>query len=94
MKKKPIPKAIREQVWIEAFGKNFKHKCYITWCKNEITVFNFHVGHDQPESKGGSRSLSNLRPICSRCNLSMSNTYTIKQWNNLNASPSRWWKCC
>ena len=40
MKKKQIPKAIREQVWIEAFGKKFKHKCYITWCKNQITVFN------------------------------------------------------
>ena len=94
MKKKQIPKAIREQVWIEAFGKKFKHKCYITWCKNQITVFNFHVGHDQPESKGGSQSLSYLRPICSRCNLSMSNTYTIKQWNNLNTLPFRWWKCC
>jgi len=92
-KKTPIPKAIREQVWIETFGETFKHKCYITWCKNEITVFQFHVGHDKPESKGGLLCLSNLRPICSRCNLSMSNTYSISQWNNLNKSPSRW-KCC
>ena len=38
-KKIPIPKAIREQVWIETFGETFKHKCYIKWCKNEINVF-------------------------------------------------------
>ena len=94
-KKLPIPKAIREQVWIETFGETFKHKCYIKWCKNEINVFSFHVGHDKPESKGGTLSPSNLRPICSRCNLSMSNIYSITQWNNLDTpSSKRKWRCC
>ena len=35
-RKAPIPKAIREQLWIETFGKVFEHTCYINWCKNTI----------------------------------------------------------
>jgi len=90
-KKKNIPKALKEQVWIKNFGKVFSHKCYINWCTNKINVFDFHVGHDIPESKGGKLSTNNLKPICSRCNHSMSNNYTIKQWNKLQKPK---WKCC
>lgn len=82
-KKASIPKAIREQCWIKYFGKKFEHKCYISWCENKITVFDFHVGHDKPESEGGTLDIDNLRPICARCNLSMSNQYTITQWDHL-----------
>ena len=82
--KKNIPKAIREQCWLQTMGKKYESSCYINWCQNNITVFDFHVGHDQPESKGGTLNLNNLKPICSRCNLSMSNNYTIHEWNNLN----------
>ena len=78
--KKKIPKAIREQVWLYYFGKFFQHKCYVHWCKNRINVFDFHVGHNIPESKGGKLTIKNLRPICSRCNLSMNSKYTITQW--------------
>ena len=52
-KKKAIPKALREQVWRKYIGEKFKHKCHISWCKNTITVFDFHVGHNKPESRGG-----------------------------------------
>lgn len=90
-KKKNIPKALREQVWTQYFGKCFDHTCYIDWCKNKITVFNYHIGHNIPESKGGTLSIDNLKPICSRCNLSMSNNYTIKQWNKLHKKKK---KCC
>ena len=86
-----IPKALREQVWIKYFGKNYKHKCYIKWCKNDITVFDFQVGHNIPESKGGETVLENLRPICSRCNSSMSNNYTIDEWNKLGKSFKSFW---
>ena len=86
-KKASIPKAIREQVWIKTFGKEFEHKCYISWCSNTISVFDFHVGHDKPESKGGTLSVTNLKPICARCNLSMSDNYTIEQWDKLNGKP-------
>ena len=81
--KQTIPKAIREQVWIFYFGRTFQHKCYIPWCKNKIDVINFHVGHNKPESKGGTLDVNNLKPICARCNLSMSDNYTIEEWNKL-----------
>ena len=89
--KKNIPKAIREQCWIQSFGEIFKHSCYISWCENQINVFDFHVGHDKPESKGGTLNINNLKPICARCNLSMSSNYSIKEWNNLNGHPQK--KC-
>lgn len=90
-KKQAIPKAIREQCWIKTFGEKYKSKCFINWCENEINVFDFHVGHDRPESKGGNLSVDNLKPICARCNLSMSNNYTIEEWNKLNNKQP---KCC
>lgn len=96
-KKDTIPKALREQVWIQNFGKVFEHKCFIIWCKNNITVFDFHVGHDQPESKGGETVLHNLKPICSRCNHSMGHQYSIQEWQHLGAEkkePRSCWFWC
>ena len=78
-----IPKALREQVWLKYNGKKYTHRCYIRWCVNKIDVFNFHVSHNTPESKGGETVLENLRPVCSRCNQSMSDNYTIDEWNKL-----------
>ena len=93
-KKKKIPKALREQVWTKYFGKYFEHKCYVDWCQNKISVFNYHVGHDIPESKGGTLEITNLKPICSRCNLSMSNDYTIKEWIKMGKRKKRCWGFC
>jgi hypothetical protein len=81
--KEPIPKRIRELVWTTNNGETFSHKCYVTWCYNTINVFNFQVGHDIPESKGGTIDIDNLKPICASCNLSMSNKYTITEWSKL-----------
>lgn len=82
-KKQKISAALREQVWIQRIGKTFEAKCMVTWCKNKITVFDFQCGHDIPESKGGPTNLANLYPICGKCNLSMSNTYTFQEWCKL-----------
>ena len=82
-RKQTIPKALREQVWIQNFGKKFQHKCYIRWCSNIITVFDYHVAHNIPECKGGKLCLENLKPICSRCNHSMNSQYTIIEWLKL-----------
>lgn len=88
--KEKIPKALREQVWITHVGKKFHTKCTVRWCKNTISVFDFQCGHNVPESKGGSLELSNLRPICARCNLSMNDSYTIDQWSQLSQPVSKW----
>lgn len=82
-KKAPIPAAFREQIWLRTMGKVFEGKCPIPWCKNIITVYDFQAGHNIPESKGGKTSPDNLVPICSRCNLSMGDRYTIEEWSAL-----------
>ena len=96
--KDTIPKALREQVWIQRMGRTFEGKCPTTWCRNKITVFDFESGHNIPESKGGHTSIENLVPICSRCNRSMSDTYTFDEWctkftsEPTHPSPSPSWK--
>lgn len=79
-RKQKISAALREQVWVQHNGHVFEKKCAVTWCTNVISVFNFQCGHDIPESKGGPTNITNLYPICGKCNLSMSNTYTFKEW--------------
>jgi len=81
--KEYIPKRIRELVWTTHNGETFAHKCFVTWCNNNINVFNFQVGHDIPESKGGTIDIDNLKPICGNCNLSMGNKYSITEWCKL-----------
>ena len=53
------------------------------WCLGARirSCFQFHVGHNVPESKGGGLNIGNLRPICDRCNASMGNSYTIDEWS-------------
>ena len=89
--KATIPKALREQVWLTHMGRRYEGKCIVAWCKNNMTVHDFHVGHDIPESKGGATELSNLLPICSRCNLSMGSQYSVKEWTKLSQPVS---VCC
>ena len=81
-KKKKIPKALKQQVWLETYGKRFENKCYIDWCNNPINCFTFDCGHNIPESKGGKTEISNLKPICRNCNLGMGNQFTIDEWND------------
>lgn len=76
-------KAIKEQVWLRHAGKVFETKCHIKWCKNTINVFDFTIGHNLAKSRGGSNKIENLHAICSRCNVYMSNKYTIDQWQIL-----------
>lgn len=83
MKRIKIPKALREQVWLKYNGRVYDAKCHVPWCQNMITVYDHESGHCIPHSKGGLTVLENLRPICSRCNKSMSDNYTIDEWNQL-----------
>ncbi len=81
-RKQHIPLAVRQAVWVEQFGEKFKHKCYVSWCHRMISCFDFEVGHNIPESKGGTLDLNNLLPICHQCNIGMGNQYTITDWSN------------
>lgn len=82
-RKETIPRALREQVWIRTAGRQFEIQCPIHWCRNIVTVFDFHVGHNIPERAGGTLDLENLKPLCARCNLSMGSLYTIETWNRM-----------
>ena len=90
-KKKAIPKALREQVWINKMEKVFTGTCYISWCENDMSCFNFDCGHNIPESKGGPTNIENLIPICRNCNIGMGNRFTIEEWEKKYEVPSKWY---
>jgi 5-methylcytosine-specific restriction endonuclease McrA len=81
--KQKITASLRQSVWLAWAGKNFNAKCTVKWCQSIITPFSFEVGHNIPESRGGATTLENLRPICSICNKSMGNRYTIDEYSAL-----------
>lgn len=86
--------AERQRIWLTYIGKSFEAKCLIPWCLNRITVFDFHVGHNIPETFGGSYSLDNVRPICKNCNLSMGHRYTQDQWSKIIRIGASNTNCC
>ena len=91
--RRAIPKALREQVWIVHIGRVFEQKCKVKWCENKITPFDFEVGHNVPVSKGGTNDIDNLRPICSKCNKSMGDNYTIDEFSDLSNRAHSLWGC-
>ena len=72
-KRKNIPAKVRQMTWRKYMGNSMDGKC---WCCGDSICFeNWHAGHVHPSSKGGPDSVENLRPLCSSCNLSMSNKH-------------------
>jgi 5-methylcytosine-specific restriction endonuclease McrA len=69
-----ITASLRENVWILQNGRKFDSKCAVKWCNTIITVFDFECGHNVAHTKGGATDISNLLPICSKCNKSMGTT--------------------
>jgi len=70
---------IRGEVWKKYNGNSIMGSCYC--CKRELDAFDiWNVGHVVPYVYGGSNQSSNLRPICSACNLAMGteNLYDFK----------------
>jgi len=68
--RRKIPKGVRESVWNKYIGKDkIEGKCYV--CDRRIRITNFEVGHNKAVAKGGSDRITNLRPTCRKCNLSM-----------------------
>ena len=82
-RKAAIPKKLREEVWNHYNKGKYDANCFVPWCTRKIDVFNFHVGHDIPESEGGKTEIINLKPICANCNLSMGYRFTITDWSKL-----------
>lgn len=78
--KATIPRLLKYAVWTHYVGSVFDSNCTVKWCKAPINPFTFEVGHNIPESKGGKTTIENLRPICSQCNKSMGNRYTIDEF--------------
>lgn len=73
-RKTPIPKAVKNAVWIKYVGEDIgKTKCFSCNIK-EISQLSFHCGHVISEASGGKVHVDNLRPICSTCNHSMGTT--------------------
>ena len=79
-RKEKIPVKLREEVWVAKMGRVFEGKCPTTWCTTNITVFDFESGHNIPESKGGATTITNLVPLCPRCNRSMGAKFTFDEW--------------
>jgi 5-methylcytosine-specific restriction endonuclease McrA len=78
-----VSASLKQNVWLAYNKDKFNCKCYVEWCQNIITPFNFEAGHDIPYSKGGETTIDNLIPICGPCNKSMGNTYTIQEYSAL-----------
>ena len=69
--KKLVAISIKRLVWNTNVGEDIgKYKCM---CCNstDITQMNFKCGHIISEANGGKMIVSNLKPICQYCNLSM-----------------------
>lgn len=67
-KKTAIPQALKKQLWIRIFGKEFIGKC--TVCECVLDTWSFEAGHITAESNGGETCIDNLMPICPSCNKS------------------------
>ena len=70
-KKKTIPKTLKMTVWYTHIGKEIGMVKCPCCNSNEISQMDFDCGHIIAESKGGSMTLENLKPICNKCNRSM-----------------------
>ena len=69
--RKPIPRSLRNQVWIKYNGDSDIGRCYT--CNNLVNRYNYgwHCSHVISVASGGKNVLENLRVCCPKCNLSM-----------------------
>ena len=76
--KRKVTKAIKDEVWRRYVGIDKREgKCVV--CKRAIYTDDFEAGHNKARAKGGTDNVSNLRPICTKCNRAMG-TKSIDQW--------------
>lgn len=65
----PIPKAIRDAVWMRDVGNSKSGKCYV--CERIITDDLYETGHIISRYHEGSDDFNNLRVVCVQCNKAM-----------------------
>jgi len=66
--KKRITKKLKKEVWINEYGNKKEGKCPYKNCKNIIYLDDYSCGHIISEYNDGETSITNLRPMCYRCN--------------------------
>lgn len=72
--KKKISDSLKTSVWNKYIGI-LKGESDCMCCNiNKISPRDFHAGHVIAEVNNGATNVENLRPICSKCNLSMCST--------------------
>jgi HNH endonuclease len=70
-RKRTIPKTLKINVWNHYIGKEIGSSKCMCCQQSEIIQGHFEAGHVISERDGGTRTIANLRPICSLCNKSM-----------------------
>ncbi len=70
-KSKKIPATVRNKVWDKYIGIEQGQSTCVCCNSEPITKGNFHCGHVKADSKGGKKTVTNLRPICGLCNSSI-----------------------
>jgi hypothetical protein len=77
-KRKAIPKGVKIDLWTKHFGQEYVGNCIV--CGKTINTHNFEAGHIISVANNGSDNISNLKPICRKCNGSMGtrNLYEYK----------------
>jgi len=69
--KDKIPRAVKNCLWINYFGKDMRTGLCACCQRETISINNFNASHIEAEKWGGSCKLDNLAPTCTICNLSM-----------------------
>jgi 5-methylcytosine-specific restriction endonuclease McrA len=89
IKRKAIPKRIKEAVWVKYNENRFIGKCYC--CGRQIDKLNYHNAHVVSHKEGGLITVDNLRPSCMSCNLRMGkkNLYQFIKDNKLKGPGSK-----
>ena len=80
-RKTTIPKTLKIIVWANTFGLHIGQTHCPVCNFHIITQMDCHGGHIVPECQGGLTNAENLRPICAKCNLSMSKK-NMKEFSN------------
>ena len=69
-----LPASVRMAVWNKYIGNTISISKCAVGCGESISMNNFECGHVKARANGGDDKITNLRPICSKCNKSMGTT--------------------